>query len=380
MDFLHISKVEIVNYKEYSKLPLDKLDYYSDLVFPRMIYFKGVFRSHLDIINYFRHGIFFDEASYSKRRKLASIWNLPSMNGFHLERYLMQENITMKSINHFDAQWDVFCDLYEGSASAPLIGLSTTFFLSFVEIKRIVRKIYSRYPDAEIVLGGAFINEQFLNGSPDQFEKPMRKYGIKYILYAFNSEEDLKNLILARRSRDFQKVQNLVYIEGNDYKAGHFRQSDTKWHDAVLSYQYDREYAWDREGVHRTIQMRTSAGCPFSCAFCSYPQTAKRFTQMSLDDLKKDLDYYCNTLKVRNIIFIDDTFNVPTNRFEKMCQLFCKYDFEWFSFIRVQFVDDDLAQLMKKSGCKAVYLGIESASNLILGNMNKKDCQDQGVS
>lgn len=372
MDFLHIAKAEVVNYQEYSKLALDKIDYYRNLVFPRMVYFQGGFRSHLDLINYFKHGLFFDQASFPQRRTLASIWNLPSLNSAHLKRYLSQYGIDSACINHFDAEWDEFCKLYDESKEPPLIGLSTTFFLSYAPIKRVVKQIRARFPDAEIVLGGAFVNEQFVNGPLDAFEKPMRNCGINYILYAFNSEEDLRDLILARKSGKVDQGQNLVYIEGHDLKTGRFKKTATRWKDPVLTYDARPQEKKTDVVVGKTVQLRTSVGCPFSCAFCSYPKTAKMFTQMELDAFKRDLDYYCTTLNVKNIIFIDDTFNVPQERFEKMCALFCQYDFEWFSFLRVQYVDDRIARGMKDSGCKAVYLGLESASDVILKNMNKK--------
>ena len=52
--------------------------------------------------------------------------------------------------------------------------------------------------------------------------------------------------------------------------------------------------------------------------------------------------------------------------------MFAKYDFEWFSFLRVQYVDEEVARLMKESGCVGVYLGVESSNDTVLKNMNKK--------
>ena len=75
---------------------------------------------------------------------------------------------------------------------------------------------------------------------------------------------------------------------------------------------------------------------------------------------------------LKNIIFIDDTFNVPMKRFVELLKIFKEYDFGWYSFLRVQFVDDDVVKAMKESGCKGVYLGIESSVDKILLNMNKK--------
>ena len=75
---------------------------------------------------------------------------------------------------------------------------------------------------------------------------------------------------------------------------------------------------------------------------------------------------------VDRIIFIDDTFNVPPHRFRDLIRMFAEYPFEWFCFLRVQYVNEEDVKMMKESGCAGVYLGIESASDKVLKNMNKR--------
>ena len=48
-----------------------------------------------------------------------------------------------------------------------------------------------------------------------------------------------------------------------------------------------------------------------------------------------------------------------------MLRIFMKYNFEWFSFLRVQYIDDDIARMMRDSGCKGVYLGMESSNDAL---------------
>jgi radical SAM superfamily enzyme YgiQ (UPF0313 family) len=76
---------------------------------------------------------------------------------------------------------------------------------------------------------------------------------------------------------------------------------------------------------------------------------------------------------VRNVVFIDDTFNVPLPRFKDLCRLMIRkqYGFDWFSYFRCSNSDEEAIDLMAESGCKGVFLGIESGSPAILKNMNK---------
>jgi p-methyltransferase len=51
--------------------------------------------------------------------------------------------------------------------------------------------------------------------------------------------------------------------------------------------------------------------------------------------------------------------------------MMAKFDFEWYSFFRPQFADPETVRLMKEAHCRGVFLGIESADDQILRNMNK---------
>ena len=88
----------------------------------------------------------------------------------------------------------------------------------------------------------------------------------------------------------------------------------------------------------------------------------------------RDLKFsFVNLGGVRNLVFIDDTFNVPFPRFKDICRLMIRknYHFDWFSYFRCSNSDEEAIELMAESGCKDVFLGIESGSPTILANMNK---------
>ena len=74
-----------------------------------------------------------------------------------------------------------------------------------------------------------------------------------------------------------------------------------------------------------------------------------------------------------NAVFIDDTFNVPFPRFKEICRMMIrkKYNLNWFSYFRCSNSDEEAIDLMAQSGCKGVFLGVESGSPTILTNMNK---------
>ncbi|MBF0595420.1 MAG: radical SAM protein, partial [Candidatus Omnitrophica bacterium] len=252
-----------------------------------------------------------------------------------------------------------------------LIVVSCTFYLSFNEIKRVVRKAKKLFPAVPIVIGGAFLNQFFLNDRMADLEAGMRKLGIDYALYAHNSEADLKGLILMLRKpagfREWRELKNLAYLE-----KGAFQVTDGEWHEPLVQ---GVPVHWDKldlSFVRRTIQLRVSSGCMFQCAFCSYPVTTRGFHPAEPAAFDSDLGRILDQTGAARVIFIDDTFNVPKERFKKICHSLAQRKIAWYSFLRVQFIDDATAALMKASGCAMVYLGIESANDGVLGNMNKK--------
>ncbi|MCW9034201.1 MAG: radical SAM protein [Rhodospirillales bacterium] len=372
-DLILIAQSDVVDYDAYSKFPVDRLELFETMTYPRMVRHQGKFRSHLDILNFARDGKYYAEADYEGRRKLLNIWNLPSASGVHLANFLLGYGIKVKVINNIDSEWDWFVESYQKCSKPPLVGISSTFYLAWSQVKPIVKQIRQLDKDVKIVVGGALMNGESTTKGQPSFEKMMRKLDINYILHAFNSEFDLRDLILnLKNDRDTKVVANSCQLNASEISEEEYFVSPTKWHEPLLA---DAPASYDKLNLpflNRTIQIRTASGCPFACSFCSYPVTAGGWKTLDIEHVRAHLDSVMRIPGIDRIIFIDDTFNVPKKRFKDLLKVFCEYDFEWFSFLRVQYVDDEVMSLMKESGCKGVYLGIESSNDVILENMNKK--------
>lgn len=373
-NFIIISQSELVDHAQLSKLPLDRLSEYQHLVYPRMVRYQDGFYAHTDLLNKLGTGNFLHEVPSIQRKHLLSVWNLPGFAGIHLASYLWKFNIHTSVINNWDAEWDRFEQILSENSKPPLVGISCTFHLNFSESVRIIKKIRATYPDVPIVLGGAFINERMRSVGADRIGQFMCKYSVEFALHAVNSEVDLRDLIVWYQSGQKgqpESVHNLLYLQGPKENRS-YCSNPHRWHPPVLTDHSQHLKSLDLPFVHHTLPMRTSAGCSFSCAFCSYPDVAQGFHLMPVEVVEAQLKSILHHSKVKRIIFIDDTPNVPKPRWNELCRMFAKYDFEWFSFLRVQYVDEPLARLMRDSGCRGVYLGIESANDTVLKNMNKK--------
>ncbi|MCP4147941.1 MAG: radical SAM protein, partial [bacterium] len=99
-----------------------------------------------------------------------------------------------------------------------------------------------------------------------------------------------------------------------------------------------------------------------------------KYQMAGVDEIEKELIQQDSLKKVKYVHFIDDTFNVPQERFKDILRMMIrnKFVFKWYSHYRCQFADEETIRLMKESGCEGVFLGIESGSDTILENMNKR--------
>jgi radical SAM superfamily enzyme YgiQ (UPF0313 family) len=73
-------------------------------------------------------------------------------------------------------------------------------------------------------------------------------------------------------------------------------------------------------------------------------------------------------LGIRNIRFMDDTFTMNRKRLMRICQGLIERHprTAWTCLTRVDMVDAEMLELMRRSGCRRLYLGIESGSQRIL--------------
>ncbi len=120
-----------------------------------------------------------------------------------------------------------------------------------------------------------------------------------------------------------------------------------------------------------TITM-VSRGCVNRCIFCSscfYGEYRLR----SVENVMQELRWITESLGVKELKFYDD--GVTYNRgwaeelFTRMIEE--KINLSWNTNLRADFVDFDLAKIMKKAGCHTVNVGLESANQDILNNINK---------
>jgi radical SAM superfamily enzyme YgiQ (UPF0313 family) len=119
--------------------------------------------------------------------------------------------------------------------------------------------------------------------------------------------------------------------------------------------------------------MLTSRGCTAGCTYCikhvSYQYSLRlRSPELILEEMWK-----LKKLGINNIHMYADLFTASREQVVAMCKLMIEQDIniKWTSNSRVDYVDEELLQLMGKAGCRLISWGIESGSEQILKHARK---------
>jgi len=137
-------------------------------------------------------------------------------------------------------------------------------------------------------------------------------------------------------------------------------------------FELDRYYGNTR--FARTVYIMTSRGCPYQCIYCS-KGLGHKFRARNAEDVVAEMLYLKERYRVARLMFADDNFTLNLTRAKEICRLMItkKVNMPWIAAggLRVDRLDDELLQLMKKSGCGKIALGIESSSDRILAEYKK---------
>lgn len=124
----------------------------------------------------------------------------------------------------------------------------------------------------------------------------------------------------------------------------------------------------------------TSRGCVYWCDFCSTVRMFGRgYRWRSPKNVVDEMQLVHDKYGVNQVTFYDDAFSVNRERVMKICEELHtrKLDITWDCGTRVDMVDKEMLKTMHNAGCFAVWLGVESGSEAILGAMNKSIKLDQ---
>ena len=232
-------------------------------------------------------------------------------------------------------------NLLKNIKEIPFIGFSlfkrnNVFSLS---LARIIKEVF---PGKEIILGGpeAF----FLKLHNQSFDE-------SFCWVIGEGEVPIKNIV---RGKDVNLINNqlgdldsLPFLDFKGFDLNHYA---------------------------KTLPLLSSRGCIGKCNFCTEKLLYKDFRQHSPSYMLEQIEMLNKLHGVFNFTFQDSLINADLRWLQKFCNLVIKkrlkINWEAQAIVRGDF-NAELAKLLEKSGCFNLFIGLESASDKVLKNMNK---------
>ncbi len=121
-------------------------------------------------------------------------------------------------------------------------------------------------------------------------------------------------------------------------------------------------------------------GCPHKCSFCSSAAMhGHKLRMRSAENIVDEMEHLVDVHDAEMMAFMDDTFTMNRKRVEEVCSEIKErdLDFYWGATARVDTLSEKLLRKMKDSGCITLFLGVESADQQHLDNLNKKITLDR---
>jgi radical SAM PhpK family P-methyltransferase len=293
--------------------------------------------------------------------------DIPNLAAAYLTNFLRNQGYHAKYINLFQYEKEKLIEYLEQD---PLcIAITTTFYVVNLPVNEMVEFIRKHNSRVKIVVGGPLISNHARHNEREAFKAALDDMGADIYVIEGQGELTLSQIIAClKEGGSLSSVPNIVYFDGHEMQRTKVAPENNSLDANAIDWR-----SFPDENLGATIQTRTARSCAFKCSFCNYPTRAGALTLLSIDVLEKELDSMLELGNVKNVVFIDDTFNVPFPRFKEICRMMIrrKYPFNWFSYFRCSNSDEEAVELMAQSGCKGVFLGIESGSPRILANMNK---------
>lgn len=257
------------------------------------------------------------------------------------------------------------------------VAITTTFYVMPSPVIDIVRFIRRYSQTTKIIVGGPLISNLCfdLQSDEDALSYVFDEIGADIYVQEAQGEGTLAQILTTlKNGGSLENMPNLYIPQAGSYVFTGIEPENQSLDACAI----DWDLFADSE-LGATVQTRTARSCAFKCSFCDYPARAGALTLASVETVEREMRQLARR-GVKNVVFVDDTFNVPMKRFKELCRMMIRnrFNFQWFSYFRCSHArDEETFDLMQASGCRAVFLGIESGDPDILKNMDKVAQLDQ---
>lgn len=179
----------------------------------------------------------------------------------------------------------------------------------------------------------------------------------------------------------FKGESKIKLIDGLIYKEnGGFQINKTQLKNDIDTLPFPARHLFSNDNYFYPVlhgkptSLITSRGCPFNCSFCSSSSVRKKYRERSIESVIAEIKEIVNKFNINVIEFVDDIFTLNYSRTLKLCEQILKNKIQifWGCQTRADFIDQNLLEVMYKSGCRKITFGLESGSEVVRKKIGKK--------
>ncbi|MFW5858924.1 MAG: B12-binding domain-containing radical SAM protein [Planctomycetota bacterium] len=312
------------------------------------------------------------------------------LNGPYLCQHLADQGLTAARIDLLSDQQEDFAALL--ARRPPVIVLSTTFLPLAEHIDAMAAAIKRHAPWATVVVGGTQVwkshqHRRLLDTGAigadiapavcahNYLMDETRPSPVDVLVVSDRGESTLAALV--RRIRDgasWHDLPNLAWQENG------------RWRRTPVVAEPHRDIAidWRRHPLPEAplyLPLQAGQGCGFRCTFCDFCALHPRVSLRDPEAVVAEIRTMPERDGLRRVYFTDDNLFASRARAAAMCRALIDSGMRlrWRGMFRIGIVDAEIAELLARSGCLEVLLGIESGDPAILANMNKRTDPQQAL-
>ncbi len=233
--------------------------------------------------------------------------------------------------------------------------------------------------DVKVILRGESVtyqDESILNGYPQ----------VDFILRGESEETfvDLAKVLLGRESRAPGEIAGISYRwEGNVVRTPDRpfirNLNDLPWPARHL---LDQELYRSPETGNKLTTLYTARGCPYPCIFCPAPLASGRPVRLrAVEDLIAEIRHCIDSFGIHEFLFHGDTFTYSKKWTLELCESIIREGLKirWGCNSRVDTIDREMLETMKRAGCWVIGFGVESGHEETLKRVRKAVHREQVV-
>lgn len=213
---------------------------------------------------------------------------------------------------------------------------------------------------------------------PTNFPQETLKHLKADTILRFEPEQTLRELVDAlRQERGFEGIGDLAWRDGESVKVGPRRPriSAADLEALPLPARDLAKIELYREPFlpKPFTSYQAGRGCPFGCVYCT-TSYGSQYAVRSPAHVVAEIEENRRRFGITNFRFTDDTFAINLNwarefteRIEATGQAY-----KWVCLTRIDLMTPERMELLRRAGCRRLYVGIESGSQKVLDYYHKR--------